>query len=202
MPLLIVDVPRKCCYQVTESASERGSVSWYGAPSCIQYTSSHTEGYRSIDLRGTIRLLIVTAATDNSPLERVRDPSSSLASARLLLVMKCARLATCRNMADSYDIEKASGQSGWKTKTSVTNTRGVQANLQGLDWPTGPPLYRKTGQRPVRGSSVGVRLNNYAHVLSAECLEINVAELEELLLLTLPYPPVVKGKTNRNLPVY
>ena len=27
MPLLIIDVPRKCCYQVLESASERGSVS-------------------------------------------------------------------------------------------------------------------------------------------------------------------------------
>jgi hypothetical protein len=107
-------------YQAPESARP---ILWYGAKLYPVYILllAYGQGYRGIDLHGTITpLLIVTAATDNSPLDRVRDPPSS---ARLLSVMKLrARLAAYRRPTSLSDIlvgDHVSGQSGWK-QTSVT----------------------------------------------------------------------------------
>ena len=62
----------------------------------------------------------------------------------------------------------------------------MQANLQGLDWPTIRVDHHYTG-RLVSDlcvvSSVGVRLNTYEHVLSAECSEISIAGFEEIPIL-------------------
>jgi hypothetical protein len=89
-------------YQVSESARP---ISWYGAKLYPVYILllTYGQGYRGIDLHGTITpLLIVTAATDNSPLGRVRDPPSN---ARLLSVMKLrARLAAHRKPTSLSDI--------------------------------------------------------------------------------------------------
>lgn len=135
-PLLIVDVPPECC---TRFQSPRGPSP--GTGQIVSSTHAHIrQGFRGIDLRGTIKLLlIVTVATDNSPLGRVWDPSS----ARLIFVMRCARLATRRNMADflsliSWSETRCRGirdGSVCDKHTDCTVDTERSGNLQGLDWP-------------------------------------------------------------------
>jgi hypothetical protein len=80
----------------------------------------------------------------------------------------------------------------------------VQANLQGLDWPTIRVDHHYTG-RLVSDlcvvSSVGVRLNTYEHVLSAESCRDKYCRVRGASnpLLTLASPPVPKKKTQESL---